>query len=200
MTLVSSWTKGGFECVDQSNDGSHLTSITYAIREVSMPSDSALPSSFGVSDFADAYEVPLSRPDLTVEQAYWGVFGEVPTWVRCLMILRGCIALRLGLAHSFREPAMSHEGVPIFEPGIRVGQFLVQSISEQELIVGNDDQHLNFRISALKTEREGRTFLTISTAVKIHNNLGRLYMCVVKPFHRFVAPHMVRRALRLGRL
>jgi hypothetical protein len=154
----------------------------------------------GRIDFSDAYEVALSQPNLRVDQAYWAVFGAEPAWVRWLMNLRGHIAVRLGLMHPFGTSLTSPDEVPVFQPGVRVGPFTVQSISEQELIVGDDDQHLNFRISAFKSERGGQTFLTISTAVEIHNKLGRLYMFVVKPFHRFIAPFMVRRAARLGRL
>lgn len=108
--------------------------------------------------------------------------------------------MRLGLMHPFSTSSTSPEEVPVFQPGVRVGPFTVQSISEQELIVGDDDRHLNFRISALKSERAGQIFLTISTVVEIHNKLGRLYMFVVKPFHRFIAPFMVPRAMNRGRL
>lgn len=73
-------------------------------------------------------------------------------------------------------------------------------MTELELIVGDDDKHLNFRISVSKTERSGRVFVTIATAVQIHNVLGRTYMLLVKPFHRFIAPYMVRRAVRLRSL
>ncbi len=169
-------------------------------REVPVPSMSSLCGTLGRIDFSDAYEVPLSQPNLRVEEAYWAVFGAEPAWVRWLMNLRGHMAVRLGLMHPFGTAPASPEDVPAFQPGVRVGPFTVQSMTDQELIVGDDDLHLNFRISALKSERAGQTFLTISTAVEIHNNLGRLYMFVVKPFHRFIAPFMIRRAVRLGRL
>lgn len=179
---------------------SSMPSSACTLREVAVPSKSSLSGTLGRIDFSDAYEVPLRQPDLGVAQAYWAVFGAEPAWVRWLMNLRGHIAVRLGLAHPFGTSPASLDDVPAFQPGVRVGPFTVQSISEQELIVGDDDHHLNFRISAFKSERGGQTFLTISTAVEIHNKLGRAYMFVVKPFHRFIAPFMVRRAVRLGRL
>lgn len=171
-----------------------------ALREVLVPSTSSVCGTLGRIDFSDAYEVPLTQPDLRVEEAYWAVFGAEPEWVRWLMSLRGHIAVRLGLMHPFSASAQSPDEVPAFQSGVRVGPFTVQSITEQELIVGDDDHHLNFRISALKSERAGQMFLTISTVVEIHNKLGRLYMFVVKPFHRFIAPFMVRSAMKGGRL
>ena len=177
-----------------------MTEAPLSFHVVAIPLASELRSSLHRIDFSDAYEVSLRKSGQSVEQAYWAVFGFEPIWVRWLMNLRGHIAIQLGLTHHRNVPAIPQGVVPIFEIGARVGPFKVQSTSLNELIVGNDDKHLNFRISALKSERAGQIFLTISTAVEIHNNLGRAYMFVVKPFHRFIAPFMVRRAARLGRL
>lgn len=170
------------------------------LREVSPPTGSALSSQMREIDFFDAYEVPLSQSNLTVEEAYWAIFGSQPAWVRWLMHVRGWVAVRLGLMHPFGVNKTTFAGLPDFQPRCRVGPFTVQSITDQELIVGDDDKHLNFRISAFKCEREGQVFLTVSTAVKIHNNLGHAYMFVVKPFHRLIAPYMVCRAVRSARL
>ncbi|WP_158272814.1 DUF2867 domain-containing protein [Limnohabitans sp. T6-5] len=157
-------------------------------------------TSFQRIDFADAYEAPCCQADIGVEEAYWAVFGAEPTWVQWLMRVRGLIAVRLGLAHPFNSPRMLSGGIPLFQPGLRVGPFTVQSVSATELIVGDDDKHLNFRISCLKTPRDGQAFITLSTVVQIHNRLGHVYMFIVKPFHRFIAPFMVRRAMIQGRL
>jgi hypothetical protein len=177
-----------------------MTQTHFPLRAVALPADSHLTLSLRRTDFADAYEVQLSQPELSVEQAYWAVFGSEPIWVTWLMNLRGRIAVQLGLTHPFDAPVMSQGEVPKFQVGTRVGPFTVQSVFEHELIVGDDDKHLNFRISCLMTERDGRAFVTISTAVEIHNALGQIYMFVVKPFHRFIAPYMLKRAVLRGRL
>ena len=177
-----------------------MTDRKVRVRVVPVPLSSAVLTSLKCIDFADAYEVPLSKSQLDASAAYWAVFGVEPLWVRWLMSLRGHMAIRLGLAHPFGASKGRPDVVPAFQPGVRLGPFTVQSVSPNEVIVGDDDQHLNFRISALKIERNGQTFLTVSTVVEIHNALGRAYMCVVKPFHRFIAPFMVGRAVRQGRL
>jgi len=169
-------------------------------RAVAVPACSNVLTSLKRIDFADAYECPLSKPQMDASAAYWAVFGVAPIWVRWLMSLRGHIAIRLGLAHPFDTYQSNADLVPTFQPGVRLGPFTVQSVSAHELIVGDDDKHLNFRISCLKTESGGRAVITISTVVEIHNSLGRFYMIVVKPFHRFIAPFMVRRAVSQGRL
>jgi hypothetical protein len=170
------------------------------VRVVPVPVHSEVLTSLKRIDFADAYEAPLSRPQMGVCDAYWAVFGVEPIWVCWLMSLRGHIAIRLGLTHPFDTVKASPGLVPTFQLGMRVGPFTVQYASPNELIVGDDDKHLNFRISCLKTMSGERAFITISTVVEIHNKLGRFYMFVVKPFHRFIAPFMVRRAVNNCRL
>ncbi len=52
------------------------------------------------------------------------------------------------------------------EPSERLGLFRVYDKTQDEVILGEDDQHLNFRISLLKgssNERTGLKKLTIST-------------------------------------
>ena len=170
------------------------------IRQVEVPTGSAIKAALKRSDFSDAYEVPLARLELQVDEAYVAIFCNAPSWVQGLMSLRGYIAVCLGLTHPFDARDVGPRGRPSFEIGQRVGSFTVQSIYANELIVGDDDKHLNFRISTIKTEREGVFYITVSTAVEIHNTLGRVYMVVVKPFHQFLAPYLLGRAASSGRL
>jgi hypothetical protein len=170
------------------------------LRVVTVPVDSALASSLHRIHFADAYEVQLSKSALHASEAYVAIFCFAPVWIRGLMDVRGHIAVRLGLKHPFNTPEVQQGAFPKVELGRRVGPFTVQSVAPNELIVGDDDSHLNFRISTMKTEREGHFYITVSTAVEVHNTLGRIYMWVVKPFHKFLAPYMVKRAALNGRL
>jgi hypothetical protein len=170
------------------------------VCEVIVPTASGLLPALKRIDFADAYEALLRHPNIAIVDAYMAIFGFAPVWVRWLMNLRGFIALRLGLAHPFNAQPLKHAGTPHLQPGGRVGPFTVQSLRSDCIIVGDDDTHLNFRISVLKTERDGQGFITVSTGVEIHNSLGRIYMFVVKPFHRFLARYMLWRAVKEGRL
>lgn len=170
------------------------------VREVPVPVASGLLPSLKRIDFAEAYETPLRLPHIDSGDAYLAIFGFEPAWVRWLMHLRGLIAVLLGLSHPFDARPMAGDEKPRFQPGMRVGPFTVQSVSTDQIIVGDDDKHLNFRISVLKTARDGQCFITVSTGVEIHNRLGRVYMFVVKPFHRFLALYMVRQAVKAGRL
>jgi len=119
------------------------------------------------------------------------------------MAVRGAVAFALGLKH---EPDGNFQRVPGGVPGSRyqigqrVGLFSIQSNEPNELIVGDNDKHLDFRISIYRSSTHGVETVTVSTTVEIHNAVGRLYMLVVKPFHRFIARSMVQRAADAGRL
>lgn len=171
--------------------------------EVPVPAESQMPQSLRRIDFGDAYQVRLNRQALSATEAYVAVFGAEPAWLRWLMKLRGRIAGLFGIAHDFdsgKKLDIDHPDCTVFVAGERLGPFTVRLVTANELVVGDDDKHLNFRISTLRSEREGIAYITVSTGVEIHNRLGHAYMFLVKPFHRFIAPLMIRRAVAAGRL
>ena len=67
--------------------------------------------------------------------------------------------------------------------------------TDNEVILGEDDKHLDFRVSLLldklasKTEQKN---LTITTTVKFNNSFGRLYFLPVRAFHKLIVPTMLK--------
>jgi hypothetical protein len=166
------------------------------VVEIPVPDNSSLFCQLKKTDFCDAYQVSLSKPQLSVHDAYIAVFRDPPSWVNTLMSVRGVIATVFGLKHEASGGFLDDN----YQVGQRIGLFTVQSITTNELIVGDNDTHLDFRISVLKSSIQGIETITVSTAVEIHNTVGRLYMLLVKPFHRFIAKLMLQRAANAGRL
>ena len=80
-----------------------------------------------------------------------------------------------------------------FELGERFKLFKVFTKTEDELVFGEDDKHLNFRISLLLDHNQTEKTLAITTAVKFNNSFGRLYFLIVKPFHKFIVPQILNR-------
>ncbi|GGT12793.1 DUF2867 domain-containing protein [Streptomyces purpureus] len=70
--------------------------------------------------------------------------------------------------------------------------FAVRGSSQDELLLGEDAAHLDFRASVLI---QGDT-VTLTTLVQTHNRLGRLYFAVVRRVHPFMARRMLRRTYR----
>jgi hypothetical protein len=78
----------------------------------------------------------------------------------------------------------------------RTGFFPLQSRSEHELVVGEDDRHLDFRASVLVRRRDdgGGDELVATTVVRCHNALGRTYLAMISPFHSLIVRSGLRRA------
>ena len=172
------------------------------VKEVPLPVASQVRRTLRRVHFCDAYEARLSHPALSVEQLYRAVFGHTPRWVRALMHMRGRLVAAFGLWHPDRDLLRGHtDGLARarFEVGQRFGVFTIRSISAQEVIAGDDDRHLDFRVSVYKATQQPPT-VTVSTVVQINNRLGRAYLALIKPFHRAIVRALLQDAVNAGRL
>ena len=82
-----------------------------------------------------------------------------------------------------------------------VGIFKIYSTDQTEIVLGEDDKHLDFRLSLLCSDTPsplGKRRLIVSTVVHCHNRLGRIYFFLIAPFHRLVVQSSLRRAARMG--
>ncbi|MGW2557959.1 DUF2867 domain-containing protein [Streptomyces sp. NPDC001514] len=70
--------------------------------------------------------------------------------------------------------------------------FAVKAVEGNELLLGEDASHLDFRASLLVGEED----VTLTTVVRIHNRLGRLYFAPVRYVHPFMARLRLRRTHR----
>lgn len=118
-------------------------------------------------DFADAYAV-AAPAGMDAIGAMQQAFARGPGWVRFLMELRNKIVALFGLK------AAPSTGFPVIRQ------------SPEEVLMGFDDKHLDFRIAI--TVAAGQA--TVTTIVRCHNVWGRCYLAIVKPFHRVIAPRM----------
>jgi hypothetical protein len=82
--------------------------------------------------------------------------------------------------------------------GSVIGYFPLLSKSAGELVVGEDDRHLDFRVATLlRTGAAGGRELVVVTVVHCHNRLGRTYLAVIAPFHRTILRANLERAVRV---
>lgn len=139
---------------------------------------------------ADAFAIPLpagaTRDPETLARF---IVSHQPAWIDRMTTLRDIIVACLGLklARQLAQAAAR-------EKDERVGIFRIYGRSENEIILGEDDRHLDFRVSLLCGPQE----LTVTTVVHCHNLLGRTYLFVIAPFHRLVVKASMRRAAAIG--
>ncbi len=168
------------------------------IAPTSMPIASALTGIYADPDLADAYSVTLGAScDTDPERLARFIFSNQPSWVGKLMVVRDTIVARFGLKTA--DQLTSSAGDISTEQPPRVGIFKIYSRNECEIILGEDDSHLDFRLSLWVEPMElGQHRLVLSTKVQCHNRLGRAYIFVIAPFHRQVVQACLRRAARIG--
>jgi hypothetical protein len=167
------------------------------VKPVALPAQSAVAAVYEPMHLADAFAIQLpfgASSDPGVLARF--MFAQQPSWVGWLMNVRDAIVGHLGLKTAKHLATLSSEA----EAG-RMGIFKVYSTSETEIVLGEDDRHLDFRVSALCTPGLNPKLgsqLTVSTVVHCHNLLGRSYILVIAPFHRLVVKASLRRAAQIG--
>jgi hypothetical protein len=83
------------------------------------------------------------------------------------------------------------------QPAASIGIFPVLRESPREMLLGMDDRHLDFRIAvSVGTTADGSPQVTVTTLVRRHNRLGRIYLALIMPFHRLIARAMLSGAAR----
>lgn len=152
-------------------------------------------------DYIDSFSVALPlRENLSVDYLSAKVFLSTPAWFAALIALRNLLVSAFGLKTGFggapSEPARDVR----FELGARDCYFTLIDRTDDELVMGEGDRHLDFRVSTKKKySPEGVTVFELTTVVWYNNWLGPIYFNVVKPFHRLLIRRMAQRAsTRLG--
>jgi hypothetical protein len=78
-------------------------------------------------------------------------------------------------------------------PERRVGFLPIHEISTDEIVLGGDDRHLDFRLSFLRRRSDDGDQIIATTVVRCHNLMGRVYIRVILPFHRLVVQSIMAR-------
>lgn len=175
-----------------------MENADWSVKPVAVPGESAVAGWCDAPYLADAYAIRLPLDASTdTEQLSRFLFSHQPSWVARLMSVRDTVVARFGIKTAKqlrRSSGASGEG--------RVDIFKIYQRASHEIILGEDDKQLDFRVSVLRQMRNEAAgeypYLVLSTVVHCHNRLGRVYITLIAPFHRMVVESTLRRAGRLG--
>src|SRR5262245_24218976 len=155
----------------------------FKAHAVLVPSDSVLAPLYVGADLLDAYAIalPVGATDDLEVLARAG-FERQAWWIRALTRVRDAMMAPVGVKSSRAVGAAAAARGPV------IGFFPLLSKSAKELVVGEDDRHLDFRVAILlRTGAAGGRELVVVTVGHCHNRLGGTYLAVIAPFHRVVA-------------
>lgn len=154
------------------------------------------------TDYQDCLTVPLTCPPPPMEEVIAAFFRSAPPWLDALMALRNALVRPLGLKTG---PVGPNALAPPFMVGGSIGLFRIFALNGTEVVLGEDDRHLDVRITLRAAPQETGSRVDVETWVRPHNRLGRVYLALVLPFHRHIVPvvaaNMARRletAARVG--
>lgn len=169
--------------------------IIMTVEKVNLPQKSILLKER--FDYFDCYQGKLTNAqNITVIDVCKSFFSTSPYWVDQLFFLRNRIVRLFGLKVSSGSKNKAIEEFKGNE-GERLGLFKVYKRTEDEIIIGENDKHLNFRVSILLQNVEtDKKSITISTIVVFNNWFGRLYFFPVKLFHKLIVPIMLKSILK----
>jgi hypothetical protein len=137
------------------------------VSAVQHPAQSQLHKRRAATDFLDSYSVVSDMPVRRAAE----VITTFPAWTRLLLQIRRLVTAPFGLSNDGPDAAD------------KLGPFPVEMETEQELIAGFDDKHLDFRVSVMSVG--GRIYL--GTWVHTHHCGGRFYLRLIMPFHILIA-------------
>lgn len=148
------------------------TKTTSGVKQIRIRDNA---SEFKPYSFADCFVIKTDKI-ISAERAAIIAIENGPKWVTPLMALRNLIVAPFGIKTS----------APLDKNQKAIGMFPIVHKSDDKLVLGFDDKHLNFRIVIEVENIHSNTFVYSSTYVQTHNILGKAYLFMVKPFHKLI--------------
>lgn len=168
------------------------------ITKTEIPKDSLLNNNKNTYDYVDSFQGAFIDKFQRIGPTEIAklFFSSSPKWIDRLLTLRNIIVKPFGLKGSENVPERQKMIDSFnFEKGEQIGLFKVFDITGKEIIVGEDDKHLNYRVSLLidsNNQDSTDKKIIISTTVKFNNLFGRLYFLPVRPFHKLIVPTILK--------
>lgn len=174
-----------------------MSSEFKSVASLALPPESGIIHTYESANLSDAFSIRLpasasSDPELLARF----VLAHQPTWIAWLTKVRDMMVAGFGIKTAKHLATLARDGKTD-----RIGIFNVYGRNETEIVVGEDDKHLDFRVSVLclsDATAERNRYLVVSTVVCCHNRMGRAYLFVIAPFHRMVVKSSLLRAARMG--
>jgi hypothetical protein len=135
--------------------------------------NSVASNGFGKVDYIDSYRI-IKSTDENIEKISAQIF-KLPSWIISLMKMRDILVQPFGLRTGKTMMSQKKPGDAFFT---KIAQ------TDNELVMGESDRHLNFRVSVLVDRSSSLIYMT--TLVHYHNRMGKVYFFFIKPFHKII--------------
>ena len=150
------------------------------------------------ASFYDCHTKEIESKGRTALDIYLELKKSTPNWVNVLMRLRNSIVSKLGLK-DLGTLSNNENTDPnyVYKVGDRLGIFSIYALSDEEIILEDNDKHLTVKVSfflnteILNNKNVNNTILQTATVVHVKKWYGKLYMLFVVPAHKIIVPATV---------
>lgn len=130
-------------------------------------------------DYQDCFSKEVAD-HISVDDVFNRMFCHFPVWVKTMLRLRDALVRPFGL-----------------KTGTSFADRIIER-NDEEIVVASADKHLSFWVSvycgAPCCSATKRRVAEVTTLVKYHNLLGRIYFIGILLFHRLIVSALFRRA------
>ena len=160
------------------------------VRRTTPPPESVVAGWYENASQLDSYSIDLSSSKQdSMRVLATRTVGDPPAWIKALVTVRDAMVTPFGVKTSGEVRASRPDNE-------RVDFFPVQWEGNDEIVLGEDDRHLDFRLSLLRRNSPTGTQLIATTVVHSHNAFGLTYLNVIRPFHHLVVRTNLARVAR----
>ncbi len=145
--------------------------------------DEALPH----ADWADKYQLITSKKFGSALSVADQMIGKPPGWINVLLKLRNILVSPFGLKTTDDLSGASQKAIGIFP---------VLEETDDRVVLGIDDWHLNFRIIINLSEVRQNSTVSATTLIKRNNQFGHIYLSAIMPFHKLIVRYCLRSIAR----
>ena len=163
--------------------------IVHKIKRV--PENSIISRGFGKIDYCDSYRIFKSTND-SIDTILTEVY-KTPKWIDFLMSLRDSIVKIFGLKTDDKNN-LNNTG--FYSVGSKAAAFIVLDRNEDEIVMFEDDKHLNYRTSIFIDRHDELPALYMTTIVQFNNVWGKLYFIPVKPLHQLIVKTLLNKYMK----
>jgi Protein of unknown function (DUF2867). len=146
------------------------------------------------TNYFDAFTcIVPHNTNITTDELQIGFWAYRPQWAISLMRLRNALVKPLKLN---TDNILTKERVSNIVEGNDSNSLRLYEKTANETILYKDDKHLRFYFSTqIVSINEKELKVTVSTIVKFHNKIGRLYFAIISPFHTILVKCQFKRLI-----
>src|SRR3984893_17545118 len=93
--------------------------------------------------FRDSYRAPLSRRAIGIVDVFSAIYAHHPQWMKLLLIVRNKVASLAGLDAPTASEILHVETKDRYVVGEQIGVWPIFSLSEDEVVIGRSNKHMD---------------------------------------------------------